>query len=80
MLFHDDVVAHRKPQSGAFAGRLGREERVEHLFLHVHRDAGAIVANSDFDMFAAILGAGNDGRFKSGAALGLAFGHGIKAV
>ena len=31
MLLDDDVVTHRKPEPGALAGRLGGEERVEHL-------------------------------------------------
>jgi hypothetical protein len=43
MLFHDDVVAHGQPEPGAFAGRLGGEERVEHLLLHVRRNPGAVV-------------------------------------
>ena len=54
MLFHDDVMAHRQSKPGAFAGRLGRKERIEHLFLDLGRDAGAVVANADFDGVAEI--------------------------
>src|SRR5665213_2955141 len=50
VLFHDDVVTHRQSEPGAFTRRLGRKERVEHLFLHLGRNAGAVVANPDFDM------------------------------
>src|SRR3954451_5792587 len=49
MLFHDDVVAHRQPESRAFARRFGGEERIEHLLLYFGRDAGAVVANANFD-------------------------------
>src|SRR6202022_802003 len=51
MLFHDDVVAHRKAKSGAFTGRLGGKERIEHLFLHLGRDADAVIANGVFHHF-----------------------------
>jgi hypothetical protein len=55
VLLYDDVVAHRQAKPGAFARGLGREERVEHLFLHFSRDARAVVADADFDRLAAIL-------------------------
>ena len=63
MLLDDDVVADGKAKAGAFAGRLGREERVEHLFLHIWRDAGAVVADSDFNTIAKVFGRGSQRRF-----------------
>src|SRR5712664_578174 len=47
VLFHDDVVAHRKAKSGPFTGRLCRKERIEHLLLHLGRDTGTVVPNAD---------------------------------
>ena len=41
-----------------FSGRLGREERIEHLLLHLGRNASAIVADSDFHAVAEVLGRG----------------------
>ena len=48
MLFHNDIVAHRKTQPRSFARWLRRKERVEHLFLHFGGNASAVVANADF--------------------------------
>src|SRR5579871_965452 len=53
VLLHDDVVRHRQSKPGAFAGRLGGEEGIEHLLLHLGWDAGAVVADADLDMVAA---------------------------
>src|SRR6185312_7783247 len=81
MLFDDDVVAHRQSQPGAFAGRLGRKERVEHLFLHVRRYARAVVADSDLDMVSATFcRCAHDRLERSAAVLGLALGDGVEAV
>ena len=55
MLLHDDVVAERQAEAGPFAGRLGREERIEHLLLHLGRNAGAVVADPDLDPVAEVL-------------------------
>src|SRR5260221_213379 len=66
MLFHDDVVAHRQAKAGAFARGLCREERVEHLVLHVGRDAGAVVANTDLHSVAEITGCGAEHRIEPG--------------
>ena len=65
MLFHDDVVRHRETKAGSFTGWLGREERVEHLFLHFDRDTGAVVANANFDGGSEVLGGGPEGRLKT---------------
>src|ERR1700681_1987310 len=55
MLLDDDVVTDGKAQSSPFTGRLRREERVEHLFLHLGGYAGAVVADFDLDAVAEIL-------------------------
>src|SRR4051812_17097226 len=52
VLFHHNVVAHRKTEAGALARGLGGEERIEHLFLDLERDASAVVANADLDAIA----------------------------
>ena len=62
MLLHDDVVAERQAEAGAFAGGLGREERIEHLLLHLGRNAGAVVADPDLDAVAEVLGRRRKGR------------------
>ena len=55
MLLHDDVVSDRQAKAGALSGGLGREERIEHLFLHLGRNAGAVVANPDLHAVAEVL-------------------------
>lgn len=52
----DDVMGHRKAEPSSFSGWLGGEEGIEHLFSHVRRDAGAVVANADFDHLTEISG------------------------
>ena len=58
MLLDDDVVTDGQAKPGPFTGRLGREERVEHLFLHLRRDAGPVVPDPDFDPVAEAPGRG----------------------
>src|SRR6185437_6192705 len=48
VLFDDDVVAHGQAETRPLACGLGGEERIEHLVLHVCRDAHAIVADANF--------------------------------
>ena len=81
MLLHDDVVTDGEPKAGAFSGRLGRKERVEHLFLHVSRHTGAVVADSDFNTITEVFGRGRERRLVV-ATIGLrpAPGRSIKAV
>ena len=64
VLFHDDVVTHREAKPGAFACRLGRKERIEHLFLYFGRDAGAVIANPDLHGIAEIPGGRMEHRLK----------------
>ena len=62
MLLDDDVVADGQAKPGAFSGRLGREERIEHLLLHLGRNAGAVVADPDLHAVAEVFGRGSKGR------------------
>ena len=55
MLLHDDVVTDGQAEASALPGRLGREEGIEHLLLHLGRNAGAVVANPDLDVVAEVL-------------------------
>src|SRR3974390_153685 len=80
MLFHNDVVAHREPKAGALAGRLRGEERIEHLFLPLGRDAGAVVANPDFNLVTEVLRGRTQRRLEILFAGFLALGGGVKAV
>src|SRR5271157_3186764 len=80
MLLDDDVVTEREAKSGALAGRLGGEERIEHLFLHLRRDAGAIVADADLDPVTQTFGRGSKRRLETFSAPSLALGRGIEAV
>ena len=81
MLLDDDVVADRKAQASALSGRLGGEERVEHLVFHVRRDAGAVVANRDFNTITKVFGRGRDGWLVVAAVCFCsALGRGIEAV
>src|SRR5258706_15905205 len=81
VLFHDDVMAHRKAKPGPFTRRLRREERIEHLFLHLGRNAGAVVANADLHGVTEISRGCTEDRIKTGTAiLRLAFGYRIESI
>ena len=56
MLFDDDVVTDGEAKAGAFSGRFGREERVEHLFFRVRRNTRAVIADPDFHAIAKVFG------------------------
>ena len=55
MLLDYDVVADGKTQPGAFAGRLGSKERIEHLVFNVGWNTNSIVTNCDLYAVAKIL-------------------------
>ena len=80
MLFHDDVVAHRETKPSAFACRLGRKERIEHLFLYFGRNAGAVIANADLHGIAEIPGGRMEHRLKPWANLQLALVRRIESI
>src|SRR5262249_4267532 len=81
VLLDDDVVADREAKASTFSGRFGRKERVEHLFFHVRRHTGAVVANSDFHTIAKVFGRGRESRLVV-ATISLCFapGRSIEAV
>jgi len=81
VLFHNDVVADRKAKARAFSRGLSREERLEHLFFHVRRNTGPVIANSNFHTIAKVFGRGRQSRLVV-AAIGLcsALGRSIEAV
>src|ERR1700682_5046579 len=56
MLFNYDIVTQRKTETGSLAGGFCRKERIEHLFLYLGRNAGAVVADSNFDAVTEVLG------------------------
>ena len=62
MLLHDDVVTDGQAKAGPFSGRLCRKEGREQPLLHLGRNAGAIVADSDFDAVAKVLCRGSKRR------------------
>ena len=59
MLLDDNVVTDRKAEAGSLASGLGRKEGIEHLVLHLGRNAGAVVADPDFDAVAKVSGRGS---------------------
>src|SRR4029450_4166670 len=81
MLLHNDVVTDREPEPGSFSGRLGCEERVEHLFFHVWWNTGAVVPNPDFHTIAKASCRGRQGWFIA-IAISLSFTlcRGVKSV
>ena len=55
MLLHDDVVSDGQAKASALSSGLGREEGIEHLFLYLRRNADAVIANPDLNLFAEIF-------------------------
>src|SRR5260370_40141492 len=80
MLFHHDVVAHRKAKSGALAGGFGGEKGIEHLLLYFQRDPGAVVADPDFHLATEGFCGRAQRRVKTLLASFLAPGGGVKTV
>src|SRR6185312_12427499 len=80
VLFHHNVVTHGQAKPGSLTGRLGGEEGIEHLLLHGLGNAGAIVANADFDPVPEAFGAGAQGRLEIAVAGLLALGGGIESI
>src|SRR5579863_9669057 len=81
MLLDDNVVAQRETKTRSFAGGLCRKKRIEHLFLHLGRNAGATVANSDLHAVAEVSGRGSK-RWLITIAVGpaLTLGRRVEAV
>src|SRR5262249_53563566 len=72
MLLDNNVVADGEAKTSAFSGRLRCEEWVEHLFFYVRRNTDPVIANSNFDTIAKILGRGHQSRLIV-AIIGLCF-------
>ena len=49
MLLHDDVVSDGQTEARTLTGGFCREEGIEHLFPDLGRNAGAVVANPNFN-------------------------------
>src|SRR5215471_12427218 len=75
-----DLVAYRQPKTGAFTGRLGREERLEQLVPVFRRNTDAIVAHPDLDASVEPAGRHLQCRAVSSVALATALASGIEAV
>ena len=56
MLFRNDVETEGQAKTGAGAGRLGGEERLEYFRPDRFGNAGAVVADANFDARAEIPG------------------------
>src|SRR6267142_1489212 len=54
VLLGHDVIADRQAKPCALSGRLGGEEWLEQLVLDLRGNAGAVVADADFDRIAEI--------------------------
>src|SRR5262244_1350505 len=81
MLLHNDVVTDGEPKPGSFSGRLGCEERVEHLLFYFRRNSGAIVPDCYFDPVTEVLGAGSENGFVIfPIRFGFALGRRIEAI
>src|SRR6478735_11685954 len=81
VLLDDDIVRHRQSKPCSLAGRLRREEGIKHLFLHLGRNADAIVADADLHGAAEVLGLREQRWLETGfAVFRLAPGRRIEAV
>src|SRR5690348_4425406 len=61
MLLDDDVVTDGKAEASPLSGRLGRKERIEYFLLQFGRNAGAVVADSNFHAISEVLGRRSQG-------------------
>ena len=80
MLLDDDVVANGEAETRAFSRWFGREERIENLFLHLRRNASAIVSDRNFDMITKVFGGGSKPRFMASICFRTALRCSEKAV
>ena len=81
MLFHNDVMAHRKAKPGTFSCWFGCEKRVEYLFLHFGRDSSTVIAYAYLYVVTEIFGASTEDRLEIWVPiLGLTLARGIKSV
>jgi hypothetical protein len=62
MLLDDDVVTDGKAKACALSGWLSCKEWVEHLFFDVRRNTGPVIADTNFDTIAKVLGRSRQSR------------------
>ena len=75
----DDLVADGESESGAFADRLGREERIKHAGLDFLGDATAVVVNPDLEVVLSDYCVGCDGDGGMGLGMSMDF-EGVDAI
>src|SRR5215472_6925712 len=81
MLLGYNIVANRKAEARAFAGRLRGEERLKELVFDLRWNANAVVADVDFNRLAQIACRHLQGRLELRVApLLLAFGSSIESI
>src|SRR5258707_490351 len=81
MLLDDNVVAQRQTKTRSFTSGLRRKEGIEHLFLHLGRNAGAAVTDPDLHSVAKGFGRGSKGGLITIAFdLGFTLSRRVKAV
>jgi hypothetical protein len=81
MLLDDDVMRDGKAQPCSLPGRLGGEERIEHLLPHLGQDTGAVVEDPDLDCLAEAPCGDAENRLKAFiTGFNLAPGRGVEAV
>ena len=81
MLLDDDVVTDGQAKPRSLANGLGGEEWTKQLGLYLGRNAGAIVANPDFDAVTEVFGRSSKDRLIIGPIrVRFALGGGIEAV
>jgi hypothetical protein len=80
MLFHDDVVAERQAEPGAFAGRLRREERIKYFSPDRRADTGTVVTHADLHLLPKVTRGKSQRRFKIFSTLFGALVGGIESV
>jgi hypothetical protein len=81
VLLDNDVMRHGEAEPCPFSSRFSSEEGIEHLLSHLGRDAGTVVANTDFDGLTKVPGGSSeDGLEGLVACLDFAPGRGIEAV
>src|SRR5262245_55965168 len=80
ILLDQNVVANGKAKACALPGRLGGEERIDNLYLHVGRNASAVIADRDFNTITKVFGRGRKGGLATAVRFISALGCRIKPV
>src|SRR5581483_11715927 len=80
MLLHHDVITDGKTQAGALPRRLGSEEGIEHFLLHLRRNTGSIITNTDFHPIAKTFGRSPQPRLEAPISPGFTLCRRIKSI